>query len=129
MSENNQKKLVGIWLDSAKAVIITQDEKESGSYRINNTVDGTRKHSGGSEHSMNNAKQSEDLKYFKSLAALLLPYDEILIFGPGQSQEQLQKHLLQQAQFSNKKMTVDSSGQLTDNQAVATVRDFFKSKS
>lgn len=129
MSEHNQKKFAGIWLDSAKAMIITQDEKESGTYHIQETVKGREKQSGGSEHTMNNARQSEDLKYFKSVAALLLPYDEIFIFGPGQSQEQLQHHLQQQGQFTNKKMTVDSSGQLTDNQAIATVRDFFKSKS
>jgi stalled ribosome rescue protein Dom34 len=126
MSGHNAKKLVGIWLDSSKAVIITQDAAESGSYRIHETVKGREKHGGGSEHSMNNAKQSEDLKYMKSVAALLLPYDEIFIFGPGQSQEQLQHHLKAQPQFSNKKMTVNSSGQLTDNQAVAAVREFFR---
>ena len=129
MSEHHHKKLAGIWLDSTKAMIIAQDEKESGSYSIHDTIKGREKHSGGSEHTMNNAKQSEDLKYFKSLAALLLPYDEILIFGPGQSHEQLQHHLQTQVQFNNKKMTIDSSGQLTDNQAIATVRDFFKSAS
>ena len=129
MSEQHHKKSAGIWLDTSKAMIIAQDETGTGEYSIHNSIKGRTKHSGGSEHTMNNAKQSEDLKFFKSLAALLLPFDEILIFGPGQSQEQLQRHLQLHVQFNNKKMTTDSSGQLTDNQAIATVRDFFKSAS
>ncbi len=128
MKDQHQKKFAGIWLDSTKAVIIAQEPNESGTYSVQNTVKGHESHSGGNEHTMNNAKQSEDLKYLKGVTAALLPYDEIVIFGPGQSQEQLQHHLQDQVQFNAKKITVDSSGQLTDNQAIAKVRDFFKGR-
>ena len=128
MGEQHQKKFAGIWLDSAKAVIIAQQPDENESYTVQGTVKGHERHSGGSEHSMNNAKQSKDLKYLKEVTTALLPYDEIVIFGPGQSQEQLQHHLQDQVQFNAKKITVDSSKQLTDNQAIAKVRDFFKGR-
>jgi stalled ribosome rescue protein Dom34 len=125
MAEHQEKKLAGIWLDSEKAMIIA---KEAGVFSVQDTLKGQEAHSGGSEHTMNNAKQSDELKYFKAVTAALLPYDEVLIFGPGQSQEQLQHHLNGQVQFKSKKITIDSSGQLTDNQAIAKVREFFKGR-
>ncbi|MEP7257276.1 MAG: hypothetical protein ABI687_02785 [Flavitalea sp.] len=125
MTTHHQKKIAGIWLDSAKAMIIAQDEK--GEFIIFNNLKGRENHSGGNEHTINNAKKSEELKYFKSVSALLLPYDEILIFGPGTAQEQLQHHLKETVQFNDKKVTIDSAPQMTDNQAIAWVREFFKS--
>ena len=129
MSENHQKKFAGVWIDSVKAVIIAQDETESSAYKLHETVKGTSSHGAGSEHTMNNAKQADALKYFKAVGTALQPFDEILIFGPGQSQEQLQHHLQGLVPFKNKKITLDTAGQLTDNQAIATVRDFFKGRS
>jgi stalled ribosome rescue protein Dom34 len=85
-------------------------------------------HGGGSEHTLNNAKQSDSLKYYKSLANLLLNYDEILVFGPGKSQEQFQNHLQADTQFKNKEISIESEGYLTDRQVIAKVRDFFKSR-
>ncbi|MBA4166947.1 MAG: hypothetical protein H0X41_05295, partial [Chitinophagaceae bacterium] len=93
MAKQHQKKFAGIWLDSAKAVIIAQQPGEAGTYGVQDTVKGRESHSGGNEHTMNNARQSEELKYLKAVTSALLPYDEIVIFGPGQSQEQLQHHL------------------------------------
>lgn len=128
MSEQQQKKFAGIWLDDVKAVIIAQQLNDATIYGVKETVKGREKKSSGSEHSINNAKQSEELKYLKSITTALLPYDEIIIFGPGQSQEQLQHHLQEQVQFNIKSITVDSTGKLTDNQAIAKVRDFFKGR-
>lgn len=128
MSEQQQKKFAGIWLDGVKAVIIAQQANDAAIYSVKETVKGREKKSSGSEHSINNAKQSEELKYLKSITTALLPYDEIIIFGPGQSQEQLQHHLQEQVQFNIKSITVDSTGKLTDNQAIAKVRDFFKGR-
>ena len=128
MSEHQQKKFAGIWLDGVKAVIIAQQANDTAIYSVKETVKGHEKKSSGSEHSKNNAKQSDELKYLKAITTALLPYDEIIIFGPGQSQEQLQHHLQEQVQFNIKSITVDSTGKLTDNQAIAKVRDFFKGR-
>ncbi len=129
MKHTNQKQYAGIWLDNEKAIIISKkDENENGDYAIQDKVKAKENQSGGSEHSINNAKQSESLKYFKSISSLLSGYSEILIFGPGQSQEQFQNHLQEDAQFKNKKITIDSAEQLTDPQMIAKVRDFFKSR-
>ena len=65
------------------------------------------------------------MKYYKSLAALLLVYDELYIFGPGNAQEQFQNHLRDDAQFNQKEFAIDSSEQMTEPQMIARVRAHF----
>jgi stalled ribosome rescue protein Dom34 len=126
MKHNNQKEFAGVWLDNQKALIIT-NTKENDDYAVLDKIKAGESHGGGSEHSINNSKQSDMLKYFKSVAGLLSNYDEIFIFGPGKSQEQFQNYLHEDAQFKSKQITIDSAEQLTDPQMIARVRDFFKS--
>jgi stalled ribosome rescue protein Dom34 len=124
MKQQNKKQNAGVWIDNQKAMIITSDN--DGDYTIKEKLKADENFGGGSEHSMNNAKQSGNLKYFKTISNQLLKYDEILIFGPGKSQEQLQNHLEEDAQFNKKKISIDSAEHLTDPQMIARVRDFFK---
>lgn len=126
MKKNNKKRCAGVWIDNQKAMIITTMPNNDGDYSIKEKLKADENFGGGSEHSINNAKQSDNLKYFKSISGKLLSYDEILIFGPGKSQEQLQNHLEEDAQFKHKKITIDSSEHLTDPQMIAKVREFFK---
>jgi hypothetical protein len=127
MKSDKQKRQAGVWLDNTKALIITHSlEDEKGVYSISNKITANDGHSGGSEHSMNNAKQTDQLKYYKSLTSHLLVYDELLVFGPGMSQEQFGNHLEGNAQFRGKKVTINSTEQLTDPQKVAKVKDFFE---
>jgi len=124
MKHQGKKQYAGVWIDNQKAMIITSDN--DGDYTIKEKLKADENFGGGSEHSMNNAKQSGNLKYFKTISNQLLKYDEILIFGPGKSQEQLQNHLEEDAQFNKKKISIDSAEHLTDPQMIAKVRDFFK---
>lgn len=129
MKQHNQKQYAGVWLDNQQAMIITKTiENGEGDYTIQEKIKSREIHGGGSEHTMNNAKQSDTLKYFKSISVLLLQYDEILVFGPGKSQEQFQHHLQEDGQFKSKQITIDSAEHLTDPQMVAKVRDFFKTR-
>ena len=127
MKQHQQKQKAGVWLDNTKAVIITHTlEDEKGSYSISSKITANEGHSGGSEHSMNNARKTDLLKYYKSLSTHLLAYDELLVFGPGMSQEQFGNHLEGNVQFKGKKITINSTEQLTDPQKVAKVNDFFE---
>jgi hypothetical protein len=126
MKQHNQKQLAGVCLDNAKAIIIaSSSENGSGSYSIKERVYAPGVHAGGSEHSRNNARQSDLLKYYKSLSDHLRGYDEVLVFGPGMAQEQFGNHVEGDAQFKGKKITIASTEQLTDPQMIAKVRDFF----
>ena len=127
MKQHQQKQQAGVWLDNTKAVIITHTlEDEKGIYNISAKIIANEGHSGGSEHSMNNARKTDLLKYYKSLSSHLLAYDELLVFGPGMSQEQFGNHLEGNIQFKGKKITINSTEQLTDPQKVAKVKDFFE---
>jgi stalled ribosome rescue protein Dom34 len=126
MKQKNQKQYAGVWLDSDKAIIITNASEND--YAIEEKIKAKENHSGGSEHAMNNAKQTDTIKYYKSVSSHLLNYSELLVFGPGKAQEQFQNYLQEDAQFKNKKVTIDTSEQLTDPQMIAKVRDFFKSR-
>ena len=129
MKQNKQKQYAGVWLDNDNAMIIANtSENDVADYTIQDKLKAREARGGGSEHSMNNAKHSDSLKYFKALSGLLLNYDEILVFGPGKSQEQFQNHLQEDAQFNSKKITIDSAEHLTDPQMIAKVREFFKSR-
>lgn len=124
--QQNTKKNAGVWLDSQQATIIATTDQSTGDYSIQEKIKAKENHGGGSEHSMNNAKQSDNLKFFKSISAQLMSYDSLLIFGPGKLQEQFQNYLQQDGQFKNKQVNIDSADKLTDPQIVAKVRDFFK---
>ena len=129
MKKNTQKQFAGVWLDNTKAIIISNaSDDENGDYAVTDKIKSNAHHGGGSEHSMNNSKQSENLKYFKSVSGLLSKYDEILVFGPGKSQEQFQNHLHEDVQFKSKQITIESAEQLSDPQMIAKVRDFFKNR-
>ncbi len=126
MKHQGKKQYAGVWIDNQKAMIITSSSDNDGDYSIKEKLKADENFGGGSEHSINNARQSGNLKYFKIISSQLLKYDEILIFGPGKSQEQLQNHLEEDAQFNKKKISIDSAEHLTDPQMIAKVRDFFK---
>lgn len=126
MKEKEKKQNVGIWLDNNKAIIITKGSEDE--FAVTNHVKANEHHGGGSEHSINNSKQADNNKFFKSISNLVSNYDEILLFGPGKSQEQLQNLLHEDPQFKSKKIAIDASGQLTEPQMVAQVRDFFKNR-
>ena len=120
------KKTIGVWLDNTKAVIIFKKDGETDSeFVVQDTIKSTSSQSTGNEHTMNNAKKTEQAKYFKSLSTVLAAYDEILLFGPGQVQEQLLHHLKEDQQFNSKKISVETAENASDGQMIATVRKFF----
>ena len=127
MKQQHQKLLAGVYLDSQKAIIIRPaPDYEMGDYIIQDIFEADKHDRTGDQDSKNHARQSDLLKYFKSVAGLLLVYDEVYIFGPGNTQEQFQNHLKEDAQFKNKQFTIDSSEQLTEHLMIAKVRDFFQ---
>jgi stalled ribosome rescue protein Dom34 len=127
MKYKNGKECAGVCMDNTSAVLITGSHDTGGNeYEIAHTIKAPEHRGGGSEHGMNNAGHTNELKYFKAIATQLLSFDEILIFGSGNAQEQFQNYLKDDAQFNQKKITIDSAEHLTDPQKIATVRDFFK---
>jgi stalled ribosome rescue protein Dom34 len=124
MNHDHQKSQAGIWMDHKHAIFIT-DEHQNGEFAIQNKVKASEHHGSKSEHTSHNASKNEIIKYFKEIANALKPYDEILLFGPGKSQEELLNFLHEDHHFNTKKITLATADHITDNQMIAQVRDFF----
>lgn len=129
MKQQQEKRVAGVYLDSTKAVVIRPaPDYAEGDYIIQDRIEPDTHDRQGDKDSKNQARQSDLLKYYKSLAALLLVYDELYIFGPGNAQEQFQNHLRDDAQFNQKEFAIDSSEQMTEPQMIVRVRTHFSEK-
>jgi len=127
--KQQQKRVAGVYLDSTKAVVIRPaPDYEEGDYIVQDKLEADIHDRGGDKDSKNQAKQMDLLKYYKSVAALLLAYEELYIFGPGNAQEQFQNHLKDDAQFKQKEFSIDSSEQMTEPQMIVKVREHFSER-
>ncbi len=115
-------KRAGIWIDHREAIFITD---KSGEFAIQEKIKSEEYHGRKGENTSNNAKRNVDRKYHKELSNHLMNYDEIYLFGPGTSQEELLNFLHEDLHFKNKKITLGTADHITDPQMVAQVRDFF----
>ena len=122
MKQEQQNQYAGVWMDHHNAIFITA---EDGTFTINGKVVAGEYHGDKGEHASMNAEKTDNRKYYKTIAQRLLNFDEVLIFGPGTSQEELLNFLHEDQHFKNKKITLDSAAKISDNQMVAKVRDFF----
>ena len=118
-----EKKCAGIWMDHRQAIFITDG---SGAFAIQEKINAEAYHGHKGEHIANNAKRNVDRKYHKELSNHLMTYDEIYLFGPGTSQEEMKNFLDEDLHYKNKKISLGTAGHITDPQMVAQVRDFFK---
>lgn len=124
------KRVAGLYLDHAKAVVIRPaPDYVEGDYIIQDKLEAENSHRNSDKDSGNHAKQSDLLKYYKSVASLLHVYDELYIFGPGNAQEQFQNHIREDAQFNKTEFSIDSSEQMTEPQMIVKVREHFESNS
>ena len=126
MKQQKPKLSAGLWLDNHKALIISKGE-ENGDYAVEEKIMSENdSHMSASEHTQNQAKKGDMLKYFKQVSKQIIKFDDIYVFGTGKSQEQFHNFLKEDALFNNKKITVDSAGNLEEPQMVHKVKEFFK---
>ena len=130
MKQGSQQQLekratqVGVWLDSHQAFIVSAKD---GEFALAETLDTTApEHNRTSEHTINQAEKALKLKHYHAVAAHLTAYHHILLFGPGTAQEEMRNLLGDDVHFRDKKIVIDSASQMTQNQMVAKVRDFFE---
>ena len=115
-------------MDSQNAMLISKTaDPDSKEFSIQSKVKSKEYHGGKGEHGSNNADQANSQHFYKDVAHMLLPFDEIFIFGPGQAQEEFHNFLKQDAHFNNKKIIIDTAERLSDAQMIAKVRAYFNS--
>ncbi|TJY35785.1 hypothetical protein [Pontimicrobium aquaticum] len=133
-------KKTGIWLDKDKALIITLENGKETLDTVISNVEHYRTHGGsgtrfkgGPQDVVQDSKflerEKHQLKqYYQSLASQIDDTDALVIFGPADTNEKFSKELNKSYKsLSSKIKGVRKADSMTENQAKAWVRDFFKS--
>jgi hypothetical protein len=123
MKEQQPKQMVGVWMDHRNAIFISN---ANGEFAIHEKVKADEYHGDKGEHAAMNAEKADNRKYYKAISHLLVNYDDIFIFGPGKSQEELRNFLHEDQHYKSKRIALATAEHITDHQMVAKVRDHFK---
>ena len=131
---------VGIWIDKRNAKIVSV---ETGNERFDTIVSNIEDFhvGGGSGSKLKGGPQDvvQDRKYlerekhqlaefFKDIVKNVAGADAIVIFGPAQTGQKLYNELLEKhSQFRHKKISIEKADNMTDNQLIAWVRNYYKS--
>lgn len=134
------RQLAGIYMDHHNARII--DARTHAQRLIRSKYDNRVREKGqsatgvqlGNYRSSNNEatehhqEQHDTRAYFKDIAKILLPFDELFLFGPTTAKEEFQNFLLKDPHFQSKIIRVESTDYMTLKQQNAEVLHHFKSK-
>jgi hypothetical protein len=126
---------IGVWMDHAQAKLIEPgkpafdmrviESPVEGRVRIEGEgADGTRLggyRSTNNEVHKHNREQNELHQYYKQLADVLLPYEKILLCGPGTARKEFHNYLLDKKRFNGKKILSMQEDKFSDNQLAAYV--------
>ena len=131
---------VGIWIDQKEAHIITLSESKVYSKTIYSDIetriryDGEKKQFGRfgdqflvDEKGKKNRIEEYTQRYLMGVLKELKNADEIVLFGPAQTKSKLEKVILNDPGVAPKLKAVKISDNMTQNQKIAYVKDFYKS--
>lgn len=132
---------IALWMNYQKADFITHEplnehiqtifsEHDKLPREDGQGADGTRWDNSRSNNEYHkNLKEAEQLKrYYTTLEKVVSEYDEILLFGPTKAKVEFKNHLAENKAFAKKEIFVENADNMTDNQKLAFVRDFFAEK-
>lgn len=137
--KHNKMKNIGIWIDREKAHIVTMENGNETMNTINSKLENYRIHGGSGtrlkggpqdvvQDSRYLEREKNQLKvYFKEIAAKTKNADALVIYGPAEIKDKLNKELQERYKdLSLKVKAVNSADSMTSNQVVALIRNFFK---
>lgn len=78
-----------------------------------------------SEHIMHNKEQHVQAAFYKQLATAILPYTDVLLFGPTDAKIELEHLLKADHRFDHIKIHAITADKMTEPQQHAFVRDYF----
>lgn len=134
------KRQTGIWIDSSKAIIVALDGDTEKITEIDSDVENDVYHnregnkgtfSAGGHHSTNEKqfdnRKKEQIDYFlKSVLSYVKKSDELIVFGPAETKNKLEKKLNDGNLIDPGKLkAVETTDKMTLNQIVEKVRRFY----
>lgn len=133
------KKNIGIWLDSKQAFIINLSNENHTIKTIESNIEFRERVEGESkkfgrfggqyityEKNRENKQAFQTNEFIKNLLKELTNCDSFVIFGPSKMKKILKKEIKNNMLLAPKLLGVFKSDQLTENQMVAWVKDYFK---
>jgi len=118
---------IGIWMDHVNAHLIDLDSNGK-NYTITSNFDNDVQNEAirKSENGMHNKRQQLQESYYKEIAAVILNYDAVLLFGPTNAKAELHNYLVDDLHYKDKKIDVLPADKMTDNQKEAFVKSHFE---
>lgn len=123
----NTKKNLGIWMDHSIANLIAFKGLKSikrieSDFTHDTKADVMQK----SESHMQNKEQQLHGAFYKEIAAEILKYDHVLLFGPTNAKTELHNYLSKDLHFKDIKIEVVSAEKMTENEQLAHVKMHFQ---
>ena len=135
--EINIKKIVGLWIDHRRAVIVTIENNGEVTQEIKSNVDKHVRFSSGTHSKSSSNSQgstAEDVRdrqfgdqlenYYDRIITIIRDADSILIFGPGEAKVELENRLKRES-LEGCIVGIETVDKMTDHQIAAKVRDHF----
>ncbi|CAN1535375.1 hypothetical protein MCETHM1_01546 [Flavobacteriaceae bacterium] len=122
------EKKLGIWMDHSIAHIIEFDVQ----WKELKTIDSNFTHQDKveslvkSESLMHNKEQQLQTEYYKNLEAVILNYNEVLLFGATNAKTELFNKVRKDHHFDTIEITVKEADKMSDPERISYVSDYFK---
>lgn len=121
-----QKKL-GIWMDHTNANLIGLNAKKPSRTVVSEFTSNTKEEAlNRSEKLMHNKRQQMNEAFYKEIAAIILKYNHVLLFGPTNAKTELHNYLNKDLHFKDIKIDVEGADKMTNNQQEAFVKRHFE---
>lgn len=136
------KKQTGIWIDSKKAIIVTLNDGQEFIHEVQSDLENKVYHDKegnkgsfmGHQH-INADKTFEERRkhqmnaYLNDVISTVSSSDELYVFGPAETKTKLQQKIFEDKSNTNaeKLKLVETTDNMTQNQIVAKVKEFYKS--
>lgn len=120
-------KNLGIWMDHSNAELIDLNTpKNDRTIASNFTFDTKEEALSRSEDIMHNKEQQMHEAYYKKIAAAILNYDHVVLFGPTNAKKELHNYLKKDLHLKDTIIDVETLDKRTENEKHAFVKDHFK---
>ncbi len=126
MSQNH----IAIWLDHSAATVLEYIAGTEETVVVHSNFTHAAKESSlaSSERDMHNEENHDAIAFHKALADLILPYQQVLLFGPTTAKNELFNALKKDHHFDQKKIEVVASDKMSEPQMHAFVKKHFSGK-
>jgi UPF0288 family protein (methanogenesis marker protein 3) len=120
-------KNVGIWMDNATAHLIEHGKETTEIKTIHSRFTHQEKEKSfrKGESLMHNKERQLQAEYYKDLGEAILHYENVLLFGPTNAKIELMHSLQENHHFDAIKIEAKNAEQMTDNQEIAFVKNYF----